>query len=238
MIPFGAVAAAMTMLGLVVTAQSETALVRIADYATEVSAPAPSPTTAVLLPAAPTAPALPPTAPAQPALPPTATISPAVGAPGTPLPRMVGDKLVVMRGPSVDVPTIERVLRQYNSPAQAEAQTIYDLGVRYGIDPAVCLAFFIVESSAGTRGMATETRSLGNIRATPGYINYKGYRKYATWRDGIEDWYRLISRLYVGEWGLTTVEAIVPVYAPAADSNDPPRYIGTVRRLVYTWTGA
>jgi hypothetical protein len=140
--------------------------------------------------------------------------------------------LMVVRSPSIGVATVRRVLERYDSPAAGEAEALYDLGVRYGLDPAICLAFFIVESSAGTKGMATETRSLGNIRATPGYVNHKGYRKYATWREGIEDWYRLISRLYVGEWGLSTVEAIVPVYAPAADNNDPAHYARTVRNLV------
>lgn len=143
--------------------------------------------------------------------------------------------LAVVRPPSIDVATIRRVLRQAGSPATDEAQAIYDLGERYGLDPAVCLAFFIVESGAGTKGMATETRSVGNIRATPGYANHKGYRKYATWREGVEDWYRLIGRLYVGEWSLLTVETIVPVYAPAGDGNDPAAYIATVRRLVGDW---
>jgi hypothetical protein len=143
--------------------------------------------------------------------------------------------LSVVGQPSVDVATIRRVLQQYNSPAVGDAEAIYQLGVDYGIDPAICLAFFIVESAAGTKGMATETRSVGNIRATPGYVNHKGYRKYTSWREGAEDWYRLITRLYVGEWSLTTVEAIVPVYAPAADNNHPESYISTVRTLVRAW---
>jgi hypothetical protein len=167
---------------------------------------------------------------------PAAPVAP--GAPRVaPRPEAVAERagLAVVRAPSIDVATIRRVLQQYGSPAAGEAQTIYDLGEQYGLDPAICLAFFVVESAAGTKGMATETRSLGNIRATPGYVNHRGYRKYATWREGIEDWYRLIARLYVGEWGLTTVEAIVPVYAPAADNNDPARYAATVRRLVTEW---
>jgi hypothetical protein len=170
---------------------------------------------------------------------PAAAISaprPAAGSPTRPGAAAINGALSVIRQPTIDVATIQRVLKQYDSPAAGEAQTIYDMGERYGIDPAVCLAFFIMESSAGTRGMATETLSIGNIRATPGYVDHKGYRKYASWREGIEDWYQLIARLYVGEWGLTTVEAIVPVYAPAADSNDPDHYTNTVRRLVREWS--
>ena len=145
------------------------------------------------------------------------------------------ETLGVQGPPTIDVATVRRVLRQYNSPAIDEAEAFVELGRRYGIDPAICLAFFIMESSAGTRGIAVETRSVGNIRATAGYVNYKGYRRYATWREGIDDWYRLIARLYVDQWRLTTVEAIVPVYAPAADNNDPAHYVATVRRLVIEW---
>lgn len=150
------------------------------------------------------------------------------------VPRVAGD-LAVMRAPSISVNGIRQILRQYGSPAVDDADAMYELGVRYGIDPAICLAFFIVESSAGTRGMAVETRSVGNIRATAGYVNHRGYRKYSSWREGMEDWYRLITRLYVQEWKLTTVDAIVPVYAPAEDNNDPGRYSATVRRLVNEW---
>jgi hypothetical protein len=169
-----------------------------------------------------------------------ATATVAARPPDAPRPPVNGPEydrrgLAVVRPPSIDVATIQRVLRQAGSPAVDEAQAFYDLGERYGLDPAICLAFFIVESGAGTKGMATETRSVGNIRATPGYINHKGYRKYSTWREGVEDWYRLIGRLYVGEWGLLTVETIVPVYAPSGDGNDPAAYITTVRRLVSDW---
>lgn len=149
--------------------------------------------------------------------------------------RLTVQGMSVVRSPSIDVATIHRVLQSYGSPALGEAQAIYDLGVRYGVDPAICLAFFIAESSAGTQGIARETRSVGNIRATSGYVNYKGYRKYSSWREGIEDWYRLITRLYVEEWGLDTVETIVPVYAPTADNNKPDQYISSVRRLVTDW---
>ena len=146
-----------------------------------------------------------------------------------------GNRMSVVGEATIDPATIRRVLAEHKSPAVDEAETIYELGRRYGIDPAFCLAFFIMESSAGTAGVATVTRSVGNIRVTPGYENYQGYRKYASWRDGIEDWYQLIARLYVGEWNLTTVEEIIPVYAPAEDNNDPARYIGTVRNLVNGW---
>ena len=116
-----------------------------------------------------------------------------------------------------------------------KGQTLYDLGVRYGIDPAYALAFFVHESGCGTRGVARFTKSLGNIRWTDGFDNYEGYRSYQTWEQGIEDWYKLITDLYIDGWGLRTVDAIVPRYAPYGDNNNPPTYIAAVKQMVDTW---
>lgn len=143
----------------------------------------------------------------------------------------------VLGPPSIDVARIRRVLASYNSPATDEAQAFYDLGVARGIDPAYCLAFFIMESAAGTRGVARSTYSVGNIRALAGQPSFEGYRQYGSWREGIADWYRLIDEVYVKDFGFSTLDEIVPVYAPGHDSNDPALYILTVKRLVARWRG-
>jgi hypothetical protein len=140
--------------------------------------------------------------------------------------------------PTLDAAAIAHILRAYGSPAVDAAGAMYDLGVKYGIDPAYCLAFFIHESGAGTAGVARVTKSVGNIRATPGYHSYEGYRHYDTWEEGIEDWYHLIDQLYIKTWGLSTVDAIVPVYAPVSDGNDPDGYAATVKQLVAGWRAA
>jgi hypothetical protein len=137
--------------------------------------------------------------------------------------------------PSMDAAAIRQVLQKYNSPAVGAADAMYTLGLEYGIDPAFCLAFFINESTAGTAGVARTTKSVGNIRTTAGYTDYQGYRKYESWEQGIEDWYRLIRDLYIADWGLTTVDQIIPVYAPSSDGNSPDHYIATVKKLVSSW---
>lgn len=139
--------------------------------------------------------------------------------------------------PSITVAKIEQVLKQYNSPAVGSGQAMYDLGVKYGIDPAYALAFFVHESTAGTKGIAVNTKSIGNIRQTAnsGYDAYEGFRKYPTWEVGMEDWYKLIRNLYIQGWNLRTVETIVPKYAPAADRNNPPSYINQVNQMVEGW---
>jgi Mannosyl-glycoprotein endo-beta-N-acetylglucosaminidase len=147
---------------------------------------------------------------------------------------------LVLGTPSISPDNIDRVLRQYNSPATGIGQAMYNLGVKYGIDPAYALAFFIKESSAGTAGVAVQTKSIGNIRCTPSYQCYYtqgngSFRKYNTWEAGAEDWFVLIKDLYIGKWGLNTVEKILPVYAPAADKNNPTAYASAVNRLVDNW---
>lgn len=154
-----------------------------------------------------------------------------------PPPAPAAGSYEVTAPPSLSVQQIERVLQQYGSPAVGKGQVMYDLGVRYGIDPAYALAFFVHESSCGTKGVARFTHSLGNIRWTEGFDNYEGYRKYPNWETGIEDWYKLISNLYIGGWGLRTVDAIIPVYAPWGDNNHPPTYIASVKRMVDSWRG-
>src|SRR4051812_824723 len=54
--------------------------------------------------------------------------------------------LTVVGAPTISVAQIEQVLASYNSPAVGHGQEIYDLGIKYGINPAISLAFFIHES--------------------------------------------------------------------------------------------
>jgi hypothetical protein len=137
--------------------------------------------------------------------------------------------------PTINADFINRVLDHYHSPAAGKGQALYKDGVQYDIDPVYALAFFMHESSFGTTGVATVTHSLGNIRSSEGYQDYDGYREYRTWEEGFEDWYRLISDQYVKQWRLTTVDQIIPVYAPSSDNNDVAAYIQAVKNAVDTW---
>ncbi len=53
----------------------------------------------------------------------------------------------------------------------------------------------------------------------------------------MEDWYKLIKELYIGEWGRKTVDDIIPKYAPASDNNNEAAYINSVKQLVQEWQG-
>ena len=144
-------------------------------------------------------------------------------------------KYSVVGPPTIDVAQINLILAHYHSPASNKGQALYDYGENYGIDPAFALAFFMHECSFGTQGIAVKTHSLGNIRATAGHPSYDGFRYYATWEQGFEDWYRLISQQYVSNWGLSTVDQIIPVYAPASDNNNETAYIRSVEKAIDTW---
>jgi hypothetical protein len=126
----------------------------------------------------------------------------------------------IMGPPSLSAAFVDRVLAYYGSPAQGTGQALYDDSLTFGIDEA---------------GWGAANRSLGNIRCTAGYPCGGGYRAYASWEEGFRDWYQLIRTMYVDQLGLTSVEQVIPVYAPAADHNDEAAYINAVESAVATW---
>ncbi|GAC1426143.1 MAG: hypothetical protein NVS4B1_02920 [Ktedonobacteraceae bacterium] len=141
----------------------------------------------------------------------------------------------VLGAPSVTADFINRVLAAYSSPAAGKGQALYDMGVKYGIDPAFALAFFQHESSFGKAGEARSSLSLGNLRCIPDAQCTNNYAWFPTWEAGFEAWYKLIRNLYVAVWGLTTVDQIIPRYAPNADNNNEAAYIAALKRELDVW---
>lgn len=142
---------------------------------------------------------------------------------------------VVLQGPSVSADFMNQVLSAYKSPAAGKGQSLYDLGIQYGIDPVFALAFFMHESSFGTQGEATKSLSLGNIRCIPHFRCEDNFAQFDTWEDGFKAWYELIRNLYVAQYGVTTVDQIIPRYAPQADHNNEQGYIAALKHAVDTW---
>lgn len=149
----------------------------------------------------------------------------------------------VVGSPTISSSFIERVLSAYGSPAAGTGTALYSLGVKYGIDPVYALAFFLHEDSFGKTGWGAVNHSLGNSRCGGWSSCQGGYRSYATWQAGYEDWYRLMLYGYVqGQVTIPivghvcrTIEEIVPVYAPSSDGNDVAGYIAAVLQAVRTW---
>lgn len=158
-----------------------------------------------------------------------------------------GSAYAVQGPPTISASFINRVLADYHSPAAGQGKALYDLGVRYGIDPVYALAFFWHESEFGTTGEARVTRSLGNERCIADRPcidrNRGGYALMQSWEDGFAHWYSLILYGYVqGQitqsivgHACVTLDQIVPVYAPSSDGNDVTGYIDAVAHAVDTW---
>ena len=141
---------------------------------------------------------------------------------------------------------INHVLKAADSPAQGKGQALYDLGVKYGINAAFALAFYQHESDSGQAGEANTTRSLGNLRCIPDAAcwnttgqqcqpNQSCYAAFPTWEAGFEAWYKLIRNLYITSWGLTTIDQIIPKYAPPTDGNNDDAYIAALKKSINQW---
>jgi hypothetical protein len=157
--------------------------------------------------------------------------------PQTPIPANPGPYSVVGK-PSLTVDFMNRVLVYYHSPAAGKGQALYDDGIKYGLDPAYALAFFMHESLFGTTGVARVTLSLSNMRCVPEYRCLQengGYAIFNTWEQSFEAWFKLIRNLYVGYWGRITVDQIIPKYAPNSDHNNEAGYIASLKHTIDTW---
>lgn len=141
--------------------------------------------------------------------------------------------------PTITVDHINDILAAYHSPAQGTGQALYDGGVKYGIDPAYALAFFMHESTLGTAGEARVTLALGNLRCIDDRPcidqDRGGYAQFNSWQDGYEHWYQLLTGPVYRGAGLTTVQAIIPRYAPSADNNNEQAYIDSLIYSVNAW---
>ena len=157
----------------------------------------------------------------------------------TAVPFSVSSSYVVTGKPTIGAQFINRVLAASGSPARGKGQSLYTLGVKYGIDPVYALAFFLHESRFGTTGEAIITLSLGNercIQDRPCIDQSRGgYAQMYSWEDGFEHWYMLIRYLYIQQWHRVTVDQIIPKYAPSSDHNDVAAYIQAIKHAVDTW---
>jgi hypothetical protein len=160
--------------------------------------------------------------------------------------RSTASGYAVSGSPTVSGAFIDSILCQYSgadvphvSPACGSGPDLYALGVKYHIDPVFALAFFKHESSFGRYGIANGNQGIGNIRCSDAYLQMSGhmckngFRSYASWQAGYEDWYILI-RYYVDDWNKPNVPDIVRTYAPS-NENDTEGYIIAIEQAVDKW---
>ncbi len=150
-------------------------------------------------------------------------------------------------------PTISRdgfrlLLDEHQAP-QAVREGADDLWTacrKHRVDPNVALGFAKKEHSLTWEGIAGKTRSWGNLRPGSSWTGRvrdreRGefpslrdaerahatdlFRVYNSYAHGMEDFARLLHKLYWEEWGLRTVSKAVPKYAPENDGNKVRQYI-------------
>jgi hypothetical protein len=133
--------------------------------------------------------------------------------------------------PTITPERINEVLKEYHSPAAGMGQYIYDQGVKHGINPAMALAFYCVESSCGTQGLAVKNKSWGNVRGHGPH----GYRPYDSIKDSLDQWYDLINNVYHGKFHVDKLAPVIAHYSPNSDGNNESAYVRKVGQLVRSW---
>jgi hypothetical protein len=161
----------------------------------------------------------------------------AVSKPGRAPGAALASSLPVGGAPTLAATLVDAILADYHSPLQGEGARMVALSRHYQIDDAVALAFFVMESRAGTQGEAVLTHSPGNLRPMQNVAERDGYSTYTSWAAGTDEWFRVMRTLYLDTLKLSTVEAVMPVYAPVWDSNDPDNMVAGIRQLVACWRG-
>jgi hypothetical protein len=146
---------------------------------------------------------------------------------------IVGATHSIQTIPALTGAHIDAILCAQQSPACGTGARLYELGQDSHVNSDYALAFFWHESQFGKYGIAVRNRGLGNIRCTPGYSCLNGFRSYSSWVAGFADWYALI-RYYIDTLHKSTIEQIVPTYAPTSE-NDTTAYIASVVTSVQVW---
>lgn len=142
------------------------------------------------------------------------------------------ETMVVTGPPSVSPAFVDATLRRMASPLAGLGRYIYLDGRRWDIDPVFLVAFAVYFDRAGA--LPAAAHNVGHLRAVGAESAMEGYRVFATWRAGIDAWYRLMRHLYIQQWNRRTLDAIVPLYAPAprlgveAELND-------LRAMIAAW---
>ncbi len=126
--------------------------------------------------------------------------------------------------PSISAQTILWEFAKRGSPPELQtlevANRIIADSNQYQIDDAFAVANWAEESQDG-RLAVPGTRNIGNITASQG-VSAAGhiFAVYATWEDGIDAWYSLIKRLYVGN-GFTDLVTFSLLYVHGIWTHNP-----------------
>lgn len=155
------------------------------------------------------------------------------------------EDLTFVHAPRISVRQFMDILASAQSPAASAAAGMYAACAGADVDPALLLAFFRKESGYGLNGLCHTYRmnNPGNVRTpvngTRGeQLDIPGrgkFFRFASWELGALDWAERMRDRYARDWGLRTVRAALPKYAPASDNNNPGQYASQVITWVREW---
>ncbi len=139
------------------------------------------------------------------------------------------------------VPVCLMLILVVSSQAHADASNAHRASSYSVLGPPTVSAAFINKVLASYQSPAAGTgQALFDDGVTYGVdpvfaLAFAGFSAFPTWEAGYVAWYSLIRNVYVDTWGLSTVEQIIPTYAPASDHNNVAGYINAVERAVDAW---
>jgi len=150
---------------------------------------------------------------------------------------------VVYGKPCLQKSEYEKILVANSSKAVGYGDKFYELGLEYGVNPELALAFFRQESSMGNLGVALTTKSVGNIicDSSAGACPVNEYKpsssrcfcSFTNWEQSIDHFYYYLvnSSIYL-PGRKYTVEDIIPIYSPKEDGNNPEQAIANIKTSI------
>lgn len=154
--------------------------------------------------------------------------------PAEPQPVQNGRTDYAVYGPAtMSMETWINALRTNSSPAIDEAAECYQICLDNGVNPAVALAFFALETNYGNAPNAAGRKNWGNLSDGSG-----GLRSYDLWALGLRDWCTHFQQGVYAERDLQTIGKIIPTYQPSSTGRTAAgyaTYVGKLQDLIDSW---
>jgi N-acetylmuramoyl-L-alanine amidase len=133
----------------------------------------------------------------------------------------------VYANPTINLELFREVLANAGSPAFDEVDDCYQTCTDNGVNPAVALAFFALESNYGTAPGAVDRKNWGDLSdPATGQL-----RVYDAWALGLRDWCNHFRLPPYSTNNLTTITQIVPIYRPSSAGGTIAGYNHYIQRL-------
>jgi N-acetylmuramoyl-L-alanine amidase len=136
----------------------------------------------------------------------------------------------VFADPTISPMLFRQALVNAGSPAFDEVDDLYQIATDNGVNPAVALAFFALESNYGAAPGAASRKNWGNLSAN-GQL-----KTYTSWAAGLREWgNHFRTPAYANA---PTISKIVPIYQPSSAGGTVDgynRYITRLHDLIKGW---